>query len=228
MIVSSKIQTLKYNITSFMLCLGIMLSSLTIIGAQINAAQAASIPLFGTKEIRSSKLSKFTKWTTALARYEKEKPSELNKCALSASNKCHITKWRIFLNKVKAQPQRKQLDYVNQYLNKWAYLVDPTNYGKKDYWATPTQFMTRNGDCEDYAISKYLSLLHLGFTKEQLRVVVLQDLNLKVPHAILVVYLDGKALVMDNQISKVIEANRIKHYKPIFSIGEKNWWLHRG
>ena len=66
------------------------------------------------------------------------------------------------------------------------------------------------------------------FAKEDMRIVVLQDLNLKVAHAVLVVYIDGKALVLDNQITKVVESKRIKHYKPIFSINEGAWWLHRG
>ena len=192
------------------------------------AAKQKRVKLFNTREIRSSKLAKFKKWTGVLARYEKEKPEELKKCRLSASNKCEIAKWRIYLHKISKEPPAKQLKLVNAYLNKHLYIVDPANYGMKDYWATPKQFMVRNGDCEDYAISKYASLLHLGFEKDQMRVVVLQDLNLKVPHAILVVYIDGKALALDNQISTVIEANRIKHYKPIFSINETNWWLHRG
>jgi predicted transglutaminase-like cysteine proteinase len=65
-----------------------------------------------------------------------------------------------------------------------------------------------------------LSLRALGFPPSQLRVVVLQDLNLKIAHAILVVYLD-------NQIRGVVNARTIHHYKAIYSINEKYWWLHR-
>lgn len=191
-------------------------------------AEAAKYELFGTKEIRSKKLTKFKKWTEAIARYETEKPSELKKCTVTATQKCHLAKWRIFLNQIKEQPRGKQLALVNQFLNKWLYILDPVNYNKKDYWATPTQFMQRSGDCEDYAIAKYLSLLHLGWSKDDMRIVVLQDLNLNIPHAILTVYAGGKAWILDNQIQQVIEANRVKHYKPIFSINESYWWLHRG
>ena len=112
-------------------------------------------------------------------------------------------------------------------MNRWAYQVDPAIWNKKDYWATPNQFMYRTGDCEDYAISKYISLLHLGFTPAEMRIVVLQDLNLKILHAILVVYLDGQPLVLDNQIKQVVHASRIRHYKPIYSINQSNWRLHR-
>ncbi len=189
----------------------------------------AKIGLFNTKELKSSNLKKFKKWNGVLSRYKKESPSELKKCKLSPSNKCMITKWRIFLKKVaKEKNKQKQISLVNKYLNKRLYIIDMINYNKKDYWATPKQFVNRNGDCEDYAIAKYMSLVHLGFNKSDMRIVVLQDLNLKVAHAVLVIYFDGKALVLDNQITNIIEANRIKHYKPIFSINEENWWLHRG
>ena len=111
--------------------------------------------------------------------------------------------------------------------NNWLYKVDPRVYRKKDYWATPAQFFNKSGDCEDYAITKYISLVHLGFDKKDMRIVIVQDLNLKVPHAVLVVYLDGKALILDNQIKQVVSASRITHYKPIYSINETKWWIHK-
>ena len=191
------------------------------------SAQAGT-SLFNTKELKSSNLNKFKKWNGVLTRYKVEEPDEMQKCKLSETNKCAITKWRIFLKKVSQEPDKQtQMALINKYLNKRLYIIDPINYKKNDYWATPKQFVNRNGDCEDYAISKYMSLVHLGFDKKDMRIVVLQDLNLKVAHAILVVYIDGKALVLDNQITSIVEANRIKHYKPIFSINEDNWWLHR-
>lgn len=196
-------------------------------GLLTNSAEAG-VKLFGTREISSTKLEKFQKWLGVLDRYQDEAPNELATCQVTASEPCHTAKWRIFLNKLQGLPPTDQLQYVNKYLNQYAYILDPVNYGKKDYWATPKQFMYRTGDCEDYAISKYVSLLHLGWDKGQMRIVVLQDLNLGIPHAILVVYLGEQALVLDNQIPQVIEASRIRHYKPIFSINEDRWWLHRG
>ncbi|MBP5856341.1 transglutaminase-like cysteine peptidase [Marivibrio halodurans] len=191
-------------------------------------AMAAGYKLFGTNEIQSDSLEKFNKWTEALSRYDDEKGNELDVCQPSASEKCHVARWRIFLKQIAGRPPMEQLQLVNEYLNKWLYVIDPVNYNKKDYWATPRQFMYRNGDCEDYAFAKYASLVHLGFPKDKMRIVVLNDLNLKIPHAVLVVYMDETGYLLDNQIAKVIEANRVTHYKPIFSINEQHWWLHRG
>ena len=193
----------------------------------LHAATTTPVKLFGTTERSSTKLKKFTKWGETLNRYLKEEPSELNKCQPSAVEKCHITRWRIFLKQIAKDTPSKQLAKVNAYANKWLYKVDPRVYRKKDYWATPAQFFNKSGDCEDYAITKYISLVHLGFDKKDMRIVIVQDLNLKVPHAVLVVYLDGKALILDNQIKQVVSASRITHYKPIYSINETKWWIHK-
>lgn len=56
--------------------------------------------------------------------------------------------------------------------------------------------------------------------------VAVKDLNLKVGHAILVAMLNGKIYVLDNQIPQVIEAVKIRHYDPVFSINQHYWWRH--
>jgi predicted transglutaminase-like cysteine proteinase len=55
----------------------------------------------------------------------------------------------------------------------------------------------------------------------------LNDLNLGLGHAILVVYVEGTPMVLDNQIQKVVPASSIKHYKPVYSVNDTGWWLHR-
>lgn len=184
--------------------------------------------LFGSNEIKSSKLDKFRKWTGVMARYHEHESQVRRKCRVTKVNRCSPQKWHDFLKEIGSLPLRDQIDQVNTYFNRHQYIIDPVNYGKKDYWATPFQFFNKNGDCEDYAISKYISLRELGVPVENLRIVVLRDLNLKVAHAVLVIYYKGEPLILDNQISQVVNADRIRHYKPIYSINEANWWLHRG
>ena len=197
-------------------------------GPAIAAKQSSgSYPkLFGSREFKSSKLTKFRKWTDVIQRYENGAGKQRRKCRVSRVNRCPNQKWDKFLKEIGSLPLRDQIDLVNSYFNRLQYIVDPVNYSKKDYWATPIQFFNKNGDCEDYAISKYLSLRKLGVPIKDMRIVVLRDLNLKVAHAVLVVYYKGAPLILDNQISQVINADRIRHYQPIYSINEKNWWLH--
>jgi predicted transglutaminase-like cysteine proteinase len=196
-------------------------------GAAVTAGHAPNPPLFGTVAFRSSNIALFPQWIGALARYFKERPMEKASCTTSRFNRCLLAKWSGFLKTLRGKPPMDQLDAINTYMNRKRYIVDPVNYGVRDYWATPLQFLSRNGDCEDYAIAKYMSLKSLGFKDSQMRIVVLQDLNLDLPHAILVVYVDGRGYALDNQINTVVPADSIKHYKPFYSINQQYWWLHR-
>ena len=54
-----------------------------------------------------------------------------------------------------------------------------------------TDFFTRGGDCEDFAIAKYTALRALGVPEERLRVAIVHDDEKNLPHAILVVYTDN-------------------------------------
>lgn len=209
------------------LAAGFAVTAMLLAAPAAEASKSDRLSLFGTMEIRSNNLEKFKQWTGMLERYSEEEPAELDKCQVTATEKCHVARWRIYLKQIADRPPREQLDLVNAYLNRWTYVLDPVNYGVRDYWATPRQFLYRDGDCEDYAIAKYASLLHLGFPKDSMRILVLQDMNLDVPHAVLIVDFEGEALMLDNQISQVIPASRVTHYKPIYSINETAWWLHR-
>jgi predicted transglutaminase-like cysteine proteinase len=195
--------------------------------ATVDAKKKASPSFFNSKEVKSSNLKPFKKWTGAIKRYAKEKKKVKGSCKSKKFNKCHYANWQKFLKKTKGKDPLTQVKEVNRLMNKAKYITDKNNWGKKDYWASPGEFMARFGDCEDYAITKYLSLKLLGFKNDQLRVVAVKDLNLKVGHAVLVVFLDGKTYLLDNQIKQVVETKSVRHYQPVFSINTTNWWRHR-
>ena len=183
--------------------------------------------VFGSRASRSSNLRAFPKWTGMLDRYFDEAKLKGRKCDSNSLNSCTLGKWKQFLDSIRGQGAFAQVKAVNRYMNSKRYIIDPINWGKPDYWATPYQFFSKDGDCEDYAISKFMSLRALGFSNDQMRIVILNDNNLKVLHAVLVVYLDGTPYVLDNQIKQVVPASRIRHYSPIYSINEDHWWRHR-
>ncbi|MBK1721746.1 transglutaminase-like cysteine peptidase [Thiocystis violacea] len=99
--------------------------------------------------------------------------------------------------------------------------------GVEDYWETPGEFFAKAGDCEDYAIVKFMSLRALGFGNDDLLLVAVKDQNLDIGHAITLVSFAGRALVLDNQVKDVIPAERVRHYQPVFSANEVSWWLYR-
>ena len=191
------------------------------------AAAQARPPLFGSQETPSRQISLFPKWKGTLQRYFSERQLENKSCESSFFSRCHLQEWTAFLRSVSEKSRLQQIHAVNTEMNRTRYVVDPRNYGVPDYWATPQQFLRRDGDCEDYAITKYLSLRALGVPPSDMRILVLQDLNLRLAHAILIVYHNGRALVLDNQIKSVVDTSVVRHYKPIYSINENFWWLHR-
>jgi predicted transglutaminase-like cysteine proteinase len=183
--------------------------------------------LFGSIEVRATTLNVLPKWTGVLARYFDEKKLADAPCTASAFNRCHLAEWSRFIESVRGLEPRRQVAEVNRYMNQKRYVIDPVNYGVADYWATPLQFLTKNGDCEDYAIAKFFSLRALGFDNDTLRILVVDDLNLKIAHAVLVVYLNGVPSILDNQVAPVVRVDAIRHYRPIFSVNESYWWFHR-
>jgi predicted transglutaminase-like cysteine proteinase len=172
-------------------------------------------------------MASFPKWTGMLARYFKDGDPVSRVCKANVFRRCMSEEWKGFLDEIGREDKATQIRRVNERMNRARYTLDINNYGESDYWATPVQFFKMDGDCEDYAISKYLSLRALGFEAEQLRVVILDDLNLRVAHAILVVTYNGTQYVLDNQIAQAVPASVIHHYKPIYSLNESNWWLYR-
>ena len=193
------------------------------------ATVQASKSFFNTVEVKKTTLKKFVKWTDAVSRYYAERAKNDGPCSSTEFNKCHYTKWRAFIDELRANPPADVLTTVNRFLNppNRRYITDPINWGVKDYWEAPDEFFNKNGDCEDYAITKYMTLRDLGFPPEQLRIIVVKDLNLRISHAILAVFLDGKTYILDNQIKVVVEAKKIRHYKPIYSLNEDAWWRHK-
>jgi predicted transglutaminase-like cysteine proteinase len=128
---------------------------------------------------------------------------------------------------MKGRSMKSMAEGVNRLVNQKKYIIDKRNWGKSDYWATPVEFLQRGGDCEDFAIAKYTALRSLGFPEERLRVAIVQDTVKDIPHAVLVVYTDEGAFILDNQIKSLVDAEVKGRYKPIFSINRQAWWLHK-
>ena len=174
--------------------------------------------LFGSAEKKSTSLNAFTKWTTMFDRFD----AALNTSAGQNS----MNSFKTQIEFLRGLPLNKMVAGVNDVVNRIPYVNDSALYGKSDYWATPMEFVKNGGDCEDFAITKYVALRALGIPEERMRILILQDLQKNIPHAVLVVYTDNGPMVLDNQIKTVTHVDRISHYKPIFSINRDSWWLH--
>jgi predicted transglutaminase-like cysteine proteinase len=188
-------------------------------------ARAFPAGLFGYHEMEQPDTQTFAQWIQVLERHLRIDIPE-GDCTGKVLNQCHMRDWLAFLERLRGRPAIEQLDAVNRYANHKRYVLDIDNYGVEDYWAAVREFLYNNGDCEDYAITKLFSLRWLGFPVESLRIVVLQDTNLRIPHAVLAVSLNNDILILDNQIQQIVSHRDIVHYAPVYAINEHHWWLY--
>ena len=105
-------------------------------------------------------------------------------------------------------------------------LVDRELYGVSEFWATPREFMKRSGDCEDYSIAKFFVLRDLGFSNDQLRIVILKDRIRGIGHAVLAVYALGDILILDSLSDLIFSHRKYRHYVPQYSMNETTRWAH--
>jgi predicted transglutaminase-like cysteine proteinase len=76
---------------------------------------------------------------------------------------------------------------------------DETQWGVADHWSPPFETLqSHRGDCEDYAIVKYVALLQAGVSHEDVRIVILQNVLPKEDHAAVAARVDGRWLILDN------------------------------
>ncbi len=205
-------------------------------------AVAAPSGIFGTNETRHSTIGAFRKWTDMLARNSdgnggsiparKAAPAggglpQSGRCLASSPADCARPTWPKLIESLRGLDRRAQIETVNRELNRIPYILDKDNWGVSDYWATAEEFLEHDGDCEDYAIAKYMALKAVGVPASDMRIVVLQDLNLGIAHAVLAVRHGTQWLILDNQIKEVMPDKAIVHYRPIYSINEQHWWLHQ-
>jgi len=181
--------------------------------------------LFGYKAEKRNNLQMFPKWISVLER-DLGKNVPRSHCVERSLDQCQIEKWLSYLDGLRKLEMKQQIERVNAYANKHKYVLDIMNYGVDDYWAVPGEFLLNNGDCEDYAIIKMLSLKILGIDAAKLKLVVLQDTNLRIPHAVLSVDVGNDILIMDNQIDEVISHKHILHYVPVYAVDDKQWWIY--
>lgn len=143
--------------------------------------------------------------------------------------------WQNLMLDLKNQPEREQIQKVNDFFNKSiSYRDDVTLWRKSDYWATPLETLgIRAGDCEDFAIAKYITLLRLGIPLNQLRLIYVKaqigGLKSKIfqAHMVLGYYpsTDSVPLILDSLVTSVESANKRADLRPIFSFNSEGLWV---
>lgn len=146
-----------------------------------------------------------------------------------------ITKdWANALGVFQSGSEQQKLKDVNEYFNrKVRFTDDQSLWGQNDYWATPIEMLVKGaGDCEDYAIAKYLSLKFLGVPTTKMRITYVKARiggpasTITQAHMVLTYYStpDAEPLVLDNLIGEIRPASRRGDLQPIFSFNTDGVW----
>ena len=96
---------------------------------------------------------------------------------------------------------------------------DLEQYGQIDVWSSPLATLARGaGDCEDYAIAKFIALQRAGISPDDLRIVIMRDTIRGEDHAVAAARLDGHWLTLDNRRMAMVEDAQVRNYRPLFVI----------
>lgn len=187
--------------------------------AKPSAPPHTTLRLFGTVEFRRP-LSSLPGWLELLKRNAQHgifTPGQVLKKGVT---------WAQFRAGAAGKKGVSLLRYVNAFWNAWPYREDRDVWGREDYWAIPQEFLRRSGDCEDYAIIKYFTLKELGLSPKTMRIVVVRDTVRNLGHAVLAVYMDGTAYILDNLSNAILPHDRLRQYRPQYSVNEQGRWAH--
>jgi len=124
------------------------------------------------------------------------------------------------VDNARARDGRARLGEINRAINLAIRPVsDLRQYGEIDVWSSPlVTFANGAGDCEDYAIAKFVALQLAGISSEDLRIVVMRDTIYGEDHAVAAARLDGHWLTLDNRRMAMVEDAEVRNYRPTFVI----------
>jgi predicted transglutaminase-like cysteine proteinase len=131
---------------------------------------------------------------------------------------------------VSGQDDDARLKAINTFFNRNVlYRDDRETWGVIDYWASPLETLAKGqGDCEDYAIGKYFSLLAAGMPSVKMRLVYVRaQLGAQIQaHMVLAYYPEPNAepLILDNLITEIRPASRRPDLVPVFSFNAEGLW----
>jgi predicted transglutaminase-like cysteine proteinase len=98
---------------------------------------------------------------------------------------------------------------------------DQAQWGVADHWSPAFETLrTHRGDCEDYAIVKYVALLQAGLPLGDVKIVILQIPLRNEDHAAVAARVDGRWLILDNRRLALVRDTEMIGAIPRFVLDE--------
>jgi predicted transglutaminase-like cysteine proteinase len=172
-------------------------------------------------------------WVDAASsyRYISGKALQTIKKKYGAKASKRIKKWSATLNQASLNEtlsDNSKTRFANDYFNQIRWKWDIDHWGVEDYWATPIETLATNaGDCEDFSIGKYFSLINMGMDTEKLRITYVKALDQNLAHMVLAYYPTPNAepLILDNIKQTIMRASERTDLLPIYGFNGDGIWL---
>ena len=146
-----------------------------------------------------------------------------------AAGYTRIKNWLSFIDSSQGKSEWQKIHLVNNFFNKHIqYKNDDELWQQTDYWATPLESLgVGMGDCEDYVIAKYFTLIALGIPEHKIRFMYVRQRTVNQPHMVLIYFEQPNQipLVLDNFNTKLVPASNRGDLKPIYSFNGQGLWL---
>jgi len=128
------------------------------------------------------------------------------------------------VDNARARDGRARLGEINRAINLAIRpMSDLAQYGEIDVWSSPLDtFATGAGDCEDYAIAKFVALRLAGVPADDLRIVVMRDTVNGEGHAVAMARLEQHWLTLDNRRMAMVEDTDVRNIRPLFVIDQND------
>lgn len=146
-----------------------------------------------------------------------------------------VSAWRKMLDEGRKLEESERLALVNTFFNRRVLFEnDVVIWQQNDYWATPLETMGRGaGDCEDFAIAKYTSLLLMGVPNDKLRMIYVRariggaGSTRSEAHMVLGYYSapTEEPMILDNLIGNIRPATSRTDLAPVFSFNNSGLWV---
>jgi predicted transglutaminase-like cysteine proteinase len=143
--------------------------------------------------------------------------------------------WQLLLENNQTKSTAEKNKAVNDFFNKNTHFEDDIIHWKtSDYWATPIETLGSGaGDCEDYTIAKYFTLIRLGISVEHLRLIYVKaqiggpSSKVFQAHMVLGYYEQPNSipLILDSLVSEIESADKRNDLHPVFSFNSDGLWV---
>lgn len=127
--------------------------------------------------------------------------------------------------------EESKIEEVNRFFNQAEFRSDLKTWGKNDYWASRLEFMGKGqGDCEDFAVAKFLTLLQLGVPEEKLFLAYVKAIGYpEAAHLVVTYYkdLDASPLILDNYNGAILPASQRQDLIPVYSFTAHDLYIQK-